>query len=168
MCLVGDNCNVNKSLAPAMSVSLITCTSYKFNQAVQKRIKMKQPSLADIIAKVGAVIKMAASMKVAAKLVQLLSGHPLSMVDRSFLIQPQLHALVELLVHLWRQTHGSEDFEHTRAKVFLQQQVAVICLNLDIFLWLLRLSTTVTVRKRQNSIEEVNGVSTQRSTHKFY
>jgi hypothetical protein len=63
---------------------------------------MKQPSLADIIAKVGAVIKMAASMKVAAKLVQLLSGHPLSMVDRSFLIQPQLHALVELLVHLWR------------------------------------------------------------------
>jgi hypothetical protein len=39
-----------------------------------KTDKMEQPSLADIIAKVGAVMKKAASMKVAAKLVQLTSG----------------------------------------------------------------------------------------------
>ena len=70
MCLVGDNCKVNQSLARAMSVPLIGCGSHKFNLAVQKWIK-EQPNLTDIIAKIAAVMKKASTLKVAAKLAEL-------------------------------------------------------------------------------------------------
>ncbi|KAI2507197.1 hypothetical protein MHU86_7263 [Fragilaria crotonensis] len=70
ICLVGDNCKVNQSLARAMSVPLIGCGSHKFNFAVNKWIR-EQPNLTDIIAKVAAVMKKASTLKVAAKLAQL-------------------------------------------------------------------------------------------------
>ena len=60
ICLVGDNCSVNQSLAHAMSVPLIGCGSHKLNVAVRKWIK-EQPNLKDIIAKVAAVMKKAST-----------------------------------------------------------------------------------------------------------
>lgn len=51
ICLVGDNCNVNQSIARTMEVPLIGCGSHKFNLAVRKWID-DQPDLKRIIAKV--------------------------------------------------------------------------------------------------------------------
>ena len=107
ICLVGDNCKVNQSLARAMSVPHIGCGSHKFNLAVQKWIK-EQPNLTDIIAKIAAVMKKASTLKVAAKLAQFTSyacvkanetrwSSSYNMVERFFQIQPQLNAVVELL-----------------------------------------------------------------------
>ena len=109
ICLVGDNCKVNQSLARAMSVPLIGCGSHKFNLAVVKWIK-EQPNLTDIISKVAAVMKKASTLKVAAKLAKLAQltnyacvkanetrwSSTFNMVHRYFQIQPQLNALVEL------------------------------------------------------------------------
>lgn len=107
ICLVGDNCAVNQSIARTMSVPLIGCASHKFNLAVQLWIK-EQPNLTPIIAKVAAVMKKASTLKVAAKLKQLTNyacvkandtrwSSTYNMIERYFQIQPQLSALVELL-----------------------------------------------------------------------
>ena len=95
MCLIGDNCSVNQSIARTMDVPLIGCASHKFNLAVRKWME-GQPQLTAIIAKVrncvfasysfifhlltslmlafiqvAAVMKKAATLKVAAKLKKL-------------------------------------------------------------------------------------------------
>ena len=67
ICFVGDNCNVNQSIARTMKIPLIGCASHKFNLAVKRWIK-EQPQLTDIIEKVAAVMKKASTLKVAAKL----------------------------------------------------------------------------------------------------
>jgi hypothetical protein len=54
ICLVGDNCSVNQSIARTMEVPLIGCASHKFNLAVRRWIK-DQPDLTDIIAKVSCI-----------------------------------------------------------------------------------------------------------------
>jgi hypothetical protein len=51
ICLVGDNCSVNQSIARTMDVPLIGCASHKFNLAVRKWME-GQPQLNEIIAKV--------------------------------------------------------------------------------------------------------------------
>jgi hypothetical protein len=54
ICLVGDNCTVNQSIARTMEVPLIGCASHKFNLAVRLWIK-NQPELQEIIAKVSCI-----------------------------------------------------------------------------------------------------------------
>ena len=56
VCLVGDNCNVNQSIARTMEVPLIGCGSHKFNLAVRKWID-DQPGLKAIIAKVNSLVQ---------------------------------------------------------------------------------------------------------------
>ena len=51
ICLAGDNCTVNQSIARTMEVPLIGCASHKFNLDVQQWIK-GQPELQEIIWKV--------------------------------------------------------------------------------------------------------------------
>jgi hypothetical protein len=107
ICLVGDICAVNQSIARTMSVSLIGCASHKFNLAVYEWMK-EQPNLTSIIEKVEAVMKKASTLKVAAKLKELTTfacvkandtrwSSTYNMIQRYFQIQPQLSALVELL-----------------------------------------------------------------------
>ena len=54
ICLAGDNCTVNQSIARTMEVPLIGCASHKFNLAVRRWIK-DQPDLTEIIAKVSCI-----------------------------------------------------------------------------------------------------------------
>lgn len=107
ICFVGDNCNVNQSIARTMKIPLVGCASHKLNLAVKRWIK-EQPQLTDIIEKVAAVMKKASTLKVAAKLKQSTKyatvrendtrwSSTYNMVRRYFQIQPQLNALVELL-----------------------------------------------------------------------
>ncbi len=51
VCLVGDNCSVNQSMARLLNVALLGCASHKFNLAVRRWIG-EQPELIPIIAKV--------------------------------------------------------------------------------------------------------------------
>jgi hypothetical protein len=51
ICLVGDNCTVNQSIARTMEVPLIGCASHKFDLAIGRWIK-GQPELQEIIVKV--------------------------------------------------------------------------------------------------------------------
>jgi hypothetical protein len=51
VCLVGDNCAVNQSMARIMNVPLLGCASHKFNLAVRRWIS-EQEELNPIIAKV--------------------------------------------------------------------------------------------------------------------
>jgi hypothetical protein len=51
VCLVGDNCAVNQSMARIMNVPLLGCASHKFNLAVRRWIG-EQEELTPIIAKV--------------------------------------------------------------------------------------------------------------------
>ncbi len=51
LCLVGDNCSVNQSMARTLNVPLIGCASHKFNLAVKRWIA-SQPELIPIINKV--------------------------------------------------------------------------------------------------------------------
>ncbi len=67
ICFVGENCNVNQSIARTMKIPLIGCGGHKFNLAVKRWIK-EQPQLFDIIEKVAALMKKASTLKVAAKL----------------------------------------------------------------------------------------------------
>ena len=110
ICLVGDNCSVNQSVAKTMAVPLIGCGSHKFNLAVSRWIK-HQPELTQIIGKVATVMKKASTLKIAAKLRQLTKyacvkendtrwSSTFNMVKRYFKIQPQLNAIVELLTLL--------------------------------------------------------------------
>ena len=55
MCLIGDNCSVNQSIARTMDVPLIGCASHKFNLAVRKWME-GQPQLNEIIAKVSSCV----------------------------------------------------------------------------------------------------------------
>ena len=57
ICLVGDNCSVNQSIARTMEVSLIGCASHKLNLAVKKWIE-NQPELKEIIAKVSSCCRL--------------------------------------------------------------------------------------------------------------
>ena len=54
LCLVGDNCSVNKSMARILDVPLIGCASHKFNLAVREWIA-NQAQLTPIIKKVSAI-----------------------------------------------------------------------------------------------------------------
>ena len=51
LCLVGDNCSVNKSMSRILDIPLIGCASHKFNLAVREWIT-NQPQLSPIIKKV--------------------------------------------------------------------------------------------------------------------
>lgn len=50
VCLVGDNCSVNQSMARLLNVPLLGCASHKFNLAVRHWIA-EQPGLSSIINK---------------------------------------------------------------------------------------------------------------------
>jgi hypothetical protein len=56
VCLVGDNCSVNKSMSRLLRVPLIGCGAHKLNLAVSKWISY-QPNLESIIQKVAGVMK---------------------------------------------------------------------------------------------------------------
>ena len=51
LCLVGDNCSINQSMARTLNVPLIGCASHKFNIAVEQWIAL-QPKLTPNINKV--------------------------------------------------------------------------------------------------------------------
>jgi hypothetical protein len=51
LCLVGNNCSVNQSMARTLNVPLIGCASHKFNLAVKRWIA-SQPEVAPIVNKV--------------------------------------------------------------------------------------------------------------------
>jgi hypothetical protein len=67
ICLVGDNCSVNKRMARILRVPLIGCGSHKLNLAITKWIS-NQPQLEIIIQKVAGVMKKASTLKVSAQL----------------------------------------------------------------------------------------------------
>ena len=51
LCIVGDNCSVNQSMARILGVPLIGCASHKFNLAVRQWIA-RQAELTPILKKV--------------------------------------------------------------------------------------------------------------------
>jgi hypothetical protein len=51
LCLVGDNCSVNQSMARTLNILLLGCASHKFNHAVRQWIA-GQPDLVAILDKV--------------------------------------------------------------------------------------------------------------------
>jgi len=51
LCLVGNNCSVNQSMARTLNVPLLGCASHKFNLAVRRWIA-GQPDLVAILDKV--------------------------------------------------------------------------------------------------------------------
>ncbi len=55
ICLVGDNCSVNQSMAQTLKVPLLGCASHKFNLAVRRWISSK-PELTLIINKVSVLL----------------------------------------------------------------------------------------------------------------
>ena len=61
LCLVGDNCSVNQSMARTLNVPLIGCASHKFNLAVKRWIA-SQPDLMSIITKVRAATTLCDSL----------------------------------------------------------------------------------------------------------
>ncbi len=67
LCIVGNNCNVNRSMARTLQAPLIGCASHKLNLAVKMWIQ-NEPQLAAIILKVGNIMKKASTLKVAAQL----------------------------------------------------------------------------------------------------
>ena len=107
VCLIGDNCSVNKCTSRLLKVPLIGCGSHKFNLAVRKWIS-NQPQLEDIISKVASVMRKASTLKVSAQLRKLTSLHTVkendtrwsstfNMVDRFFQIQTELSAVADLI-----------------------------------------------------------------------
>jgi BED zinc finger len=117
LCLVGDNCAVNKKMAADLGVPILGCASHKFNLAVRVWIK-SQPQLAMIINKVSMVMKKASTLKVAAKLRQLTAystvrendtrwSSTYQMIKRFFKIQSHLSVLAELLE--WLPSHLETD-----------------------------------------------------------
>lgn len=49
MCIIGDNCSVNRSLADLLKVPLVGCGAHKFNLAVKKWISNQPQVSTDII-----------------------------------------------------------------------------------------------------------------------
>lgn len=107
ICLVGDNCSVNQSMARTLQIPLIGCASHKFNLAVRRWID-SQPDLTPIIHKVGLVMKKASTLKVASQLRELTSyatvrnndtrwSSTFQMVERFLKIQNELSSVVDLL-----------------------------------------------------------------------
>jgi hypothetical protein len=45
ICLVGDNCNVNKALADLMGVPLVGCAAHRLNLAIQEYLSSHQETL---------------------------------------------------------------------------------------------------------------------------
>ena len=110
VCLIGDNCSVNKCMSRLLKLPLIGCGSHKFNLAVRKRIS-NQPQLEDIISKVASVMRKASTLKVSAQLRKLTSLHTVkendtrwsftfNMVARFFEIQSELSSAVVDLIPL--------------------------------------------------------------------
>jgi len=107
LCLIGDNCSVNKSMSRLLKVPLIGCGAHKFNLAVNKWIS-NQPQLEEIIQRVANVMKKASTLKVSAQLRKLTSLHTVrqndtrwsstfEMISRFFRIQAELSAVSDLL-----------------------------------------------------------------------
>jgi hypothetical protein len=107
LCIVGDNCRVNRRMAGDLDVPLLGCGSHKFNLSVRTWIK-QQPHLLSIIGKVASVMKKASTLKIAAKLGKLTAYSTVcendtrwlstfQMLSRFFKIQQQLGVIVELL-----------------------------------------------------------------------
>jgi hypothetical protein len=107
LCIVGDNCNVNRSMARTLQAPLIGCASHKLNLAVKMWIQ-NEPQLAAIILKVSNIMKKASTLKVAAQLRLLTSysavrenatrwSSTYQMITRFLQIQVQLSSIVDLL-----------------------------------------------------------------------
>ena len=107
MCLVRDNCSVNKSMLHLLGVPLIACCAHKLNLAFSKWIS-NQPNLKSIIQKVPGVMKKASTLKVSAQLRKLTElqtvrandtrwSSTYDMIGRFFWIQTELSALTERL-----------------------------------------------------------------------
>ena len=110
ICLVGDNCSVNKSMARLLRVPLIGCGSHKFNLAIRKWIS-NQPQLEEIILRVAGVMKKASTLKISAQLRKLTALHTVrendtrwsstfEMIKRFFRIQTELSAIADLFPFL--------------------------------------------------------------------
>lgn len=52
LCLIGDNCHTNKSIATSQNLSLLRCTSHRFNLAVNYFLSDE----ADIVQKISALM----------------------------------------------------------------------------------------------------------------
>jgi hypothetical protein len=50
ICVVGDNCNVNKALADILGVPLIGCAAHRFNLAVQEYLTKYDALLNKVVA----------------------------------------------------------------------------------------------------------------------
>jgi hypothetical protein len=50
ICIVGDNCNVNKALADILGVPLIGCAAHRFNLAVQEYLTKYDTLLNKVVA----------------------------------------------------------------------------------------------------------------------
>ena len=107
LCMIGDNCSVNRSMSRIMDVPLLGCGSHKFNLAVRRWITL-QPQLTNVINKVSLVMKKASTLKIASKLRKLTAystvrdndtrwSSTFQMISRFFKIQAHLNVLVELL-----------------------------------------------------------------------
>jgi hypothetical protein len=67
VCIAGDNCSVNKSLARKLGVPLLGCGSHKFNLAVKKWVA-DNPALSAIVARLSLLMKKASTLKNSAEL----------------------------------------------------------------------------------------------------
>ena len=107
LCLVGDNCSVNKTMSRLLKVPLIGCGAHKFNLAVNKWIA-NQPQLEQAIQRIASVMKKASTLKVSAQLRKLTALHTVKqnvtrwsstyeMITRFIRIKDQLEAVTDLI-----------------------------------------------------------------------
>jgi hypothetical protein len=105
-CFVGDNCQVNKSLATGLGKPLVGCYSHRFNLAVNRWVK-ERPGLEDSINCIKKVMKKGRNLKNAAKLRQLTALKAITdndtrwtstfyMIKRFFRLQEELKSIEAL------------------------------------------------------------------------
>jgi hypothetical protein len=145
VCLVGDNCSVNKCMSRLLKVPLLGCGSHKLNLAVRKWIS-NQPQLEETISKVATVMKKASTLKVSAQLRKLTSlqtvrendtrwSSTFEMIARFFRIQFELSAVSDLipliptLVECDLLTKGFEHLKHFHEITVMLQKEGITFLR---------------------------------------
>ena len=107
LCIVGDNCGVNRLMAKTLRTPLIGCASHKLNLGVKLWMK-NEPQLSNIVAKVSSIMKKASNLKVAAKLRELTHYSPVrenvtrwsstyQMIARFLKIEEEMRLIVDLV-----------------------------------------------------------------------
>jgi hypothetical protein len=95
ICLVGDNCSVNQSIAQIMKVPLLGCASHKFNLAVRRWID-EQPDLSQIIKKMRHCFNICVTFAVYSALALVLSSFSLWLCSPVCSVASQVHHKVVL------------------------------------------------------------------------